>query len=188
MKRRRTAGLRSMLAVVVLVVFPGRLVPAAWAADQTSIAPGPADKCAVCGMPVASFPSWATAVVFKDGSRAFFDGPKDMFRYLFDLKKYNPSKQNADVAAVRVTDYYGVTFVDGKTAWYVEGSDVKGPMGDELVPFGKETDARAFLKDHKGKNVIPFASVTTRTVAPQGGHGGRGGHQGNEHHEQGQEP
>ena len=40
------------------------------------------------------------------------------------------------------------------------GSDIYGPMGRELIPFEKETDAREFMKDHKGKSMLRFTDVT----------------------------
>jgi len=64
------------------------------------------------------------------------------------------------VEAVFVKDYYSLEFIDGRTAFYVMGSDVYGPMGKELVPFGREQDARQFLKDHKGKSLLRFGEVT----------------------------
>ena len=119
-------------------------------------------------MLVAGFPNWVSAVTFNDGSHAFFDGPKDMFKYLVDLKRYNPSKQAGDIDSVYVTDYSSVSSIDGKKAWYVTGSDVKGPMGKELVPFEKESDAKAFLKDHKGKKLLDYEQA----LADAGGHKG----------------
>jgi len=32
-------------------------------------------------------------------------------------------------------------------------------MGKELVPFAKETDARGFMKDHKGKSLLRYKDV-----------------------------
>jgi nitrous oxide reductase accessory protein NosL len=33
-------------------------------------------------------------------------------------------------------------------------------MGQEPIPFAMEADAREFMKDHAGKEVLPFAAVT----------------------------
>jgi nitrous oxide reductase accessory protein NosL len=64
-----------------------------------------------------------------------------------------------------VKDYYSLEVIDGRTAFYVEGSDVYGPMGRELVPFGREKDARQFMKDHKGKSLFRFGEITTEILA-----------------------
>ena len=105
-----------------------------------------ADKCPVCGMFVAKYPDFLAQIVWADGSSVFFDGAKDMFKYYFNLKKYAPSRQSAEIAFVYVTDYYNMTPIDARRAWYVVGSDVYGPMGRELIPFVGEEDAVEFYK------------------------------------------
>ena len=50
--------------------------------------------------------------------------------------------------------------IDGREAFYVLGSDVYGPMGKELIPFEKETEARGFLKDHGGRSILRYREVT----------------------------
>jgi copper chaperone NosL len=122
------------------------------------------DKCPVCGMFIAKYPDWSTLIVFKDGSRAFFDGSKDMFKYLFDLKKYNPTKKTEDIEAIWVTDYYALSPISAKNTWYVMGSDVFGPMGRELIPLGKEAEAKEFLKDHRGKRILRFSDITAEVI------------------------
>jgi copper chaperone NosL len=118
------------------------------------------DKCPVCGMFVAKYPDWLTAVRFRDGSHIFFDGAKDMFKYLHDQKKYDPARRSEDIEAVTVMDYYGLSWIDAQKAWYVLGSDVYGPMGRELIPLEREADAREFMKDHKGIRIIRFSEAT----------------------------
>jgi nitrous oxide reductase accessory protein NosL len=59
-----------------------------------------------------------------------------------------------------VKDYYTLNAIDGRKAFYVVGSDVYGPMGQELVPFEKITDAQGFSEDHKGKNILRFGEIT----------------------------
>ena len=119
----------------------------------------PKGSCAVCGMYVANFPDWAAVVTFKDGSQAWFDGPKDLFTYLLDLKRYAAKKNPTDLTSIQVKDYYGLKHIDGRTAFYVLGSDVMGPMGKELVPFATEASARTFLKDHRGQRVLSYQDI-----------------------------
>jgi nitrous oxide reductase accessory protein NosL len=63
-----------------------------------------------------------------------------------------------------VTDYYSQKPIDGKKAYYVIGSDINGPMGNELIPFELENDAKTFMSDHNGKKVIPFNQITQDEV------------------------
>lgn len=134
------------------------------AAQGTSVPVTPTDKCPVCGMFVAKYPDFLAEIVFTDGSRALFDGAKDMFKYFFDLKKYNAAKQHTDIASITVTDYYSMKPIDGKTAWYVVGSDVFGPMGRELIPLQQEMEAKEFTKDHLGKQILRFDEVTPALI------------------------
>jgi nitrous oxide reductase accessory protein NosL len=155
---------RSPIKLILTLTLILTLLSPAWSGERKPVKPQPGDKCPVCGMFVAKYPDWLAQVVFKDGSLAHFDGPKDMFKYLFNLKKYNPSKKPADIRAIYVTDYYDLTFINGQEAYYVTGSDIYGPMGRELIPFQKEPDARGFLKDHKGKTLLKFKEVTPEIV------------------------
>ncbi len=135
-----------------------------WAEEKKPLKPTPKDKCPVCGMFVAKYPDFLAEVIFSDGSSVFFDGAKDLFKYLVNMKKYNPGKSPRDLARVYVTDYYDLTLIDGLGAFFVMGSDVFGPMGRELIPFKTEADARGFLKDHQGKSMLKFKEVTAEVV------------------------
>ena len=126
--------------------------------------PLPKGNCAVCGMVVANFPDWAAVVTFRDGGQAWFDGPKDLFTYLLDLKRYAPKRAAGDITTIQVKDYYALKPTDARKASFVLGSDVLGPMGKELVPFGSEAGARDFLKDHHGKKVLAFADINPGTL------------------------
>ena len=132
----------------------------ALAAGNDIPSPGQREKCQVCGMFVAKYTDWVVSLTFRDSTSVFFDGPKDMFTYYLNMKKYNTSRRAADVVSIAVKDYYDLKRVDAKKAFFVVGSDVYGPMGKEIVSFRKESDAREFLKDHKGKKIIGFGSVT----------------------------
>lgn len=123
-------------------------------------APGPKDTCPVCGMFVSLYPDWVATVLYQDGHAHHFDGTKDLFKYLLELPKYAPGHTPADITAIGVTDYYQVTRIDARNAWYVIGSDVLGPMGHELIPLTTAAEAEEFLKDHHGKRIIRFADVT----------------------------
>jgi nitrous oxide reductase accessory protein NosL len=135
-----------------------------YSGDRKPIKPSAKDKCPVCGMFVAKYPDFLAEILFKDGSSAFFDGTKDMFKYYLNLKKYQPSKNISDIDSIYVTNYYDLTLADGRSAYYVLGSDIYGPMGRELIPFEKEADAKEFMKDHQGKSTLRFKEITYEIV------------------------
>jgi len=122
--------------------------------------PSPKDKCPVCGMFVAKYPDWVARVAYQDGAVAWFDGVKDLMKYYFRLDRYSPGRKVSDMATIRVTDYYSLSPIDGRTAWYVAGSDVYGPMGKELIPFANKAEAEEFLRDHRGVRILTFPEIT----------------------------
>ena len=130
------------------------------AGEKGPITPAAKDKCPVCGMFVAKYPDFAAQINFKDDAYAVFDGVKDMFKYYFNLAKYNPGKKLTDIDSIYVTDYYDLKWIDGYKAFYVEGSDVYGPMGRELIPFEKKEGAEQFMTDHIGKSLLKFDEIT----------------------------
>jgi nitrous oxide reductase accessory protein NosL len=127
-------------------------------------APGKKDKCPVCGMFVAKYPDWLAQISFHDGAVYFFDGAKDLFKFYFNLKKYQPKRSASEIAAVFVTEYYDLEPIAAKSAWFVIGSDVFGPMGRELIPFKTKDAAAGFLKDHGGIQVLEFEQVTPAVI------------------------
>ena len=158
--RRRVLLSLTLLPPVLLALLTG----AGEGGEMGPVTPKPTDKCPVCGMFVTKYPDWVAQAIHRDGAYAVFDGAKDMFKYLLDLRTYAPGRTAADVARLYVTDYYSLTPIDGKQAWYILGSDVLGPMGRELIPLAKEAEAREFMKDHKGKRVLRFGEVTAEVV------------------------
>lgn len=150
--------LRQLSLVIVLVAL------CATSALGADIAPSKKDKCPVCGMLVYMYKDWGSKVEFNDGSTVYFDGPKDMLRYYMDIGKYTPGKAKADVKGILVTEYYDLEPMDAKAAFYVLGSDVMGPMGQELVPFKSEAQAMGFMRDHKGKSILKFLEISPRIM------------------------
>jgi nitrous oxide reductase accessory protein NosL len=147
------------IALAVLLI-----ASTAVAAEKSPPAPSAKEKCPVCGMFVGRHSNWTGALRFKDSSYVYFDGPKDLFAYFLDIKKYDSARNASDVVAVHVTDYYALAWIDGRKAFYVIGGDVYGPMGKELIPFEKAADANGFLKDHKGNKVLRFEEITPQVL------------------------
>ena len=142
------------------------LIPAIAQSDDSLKIPPPAmeDTCPVCGMFVAKYPEWICTVLYKDGHAHHFDGAKDMFKYLLDLPRWAPSHLASDIQAIGVTDYYSLERIDARSAWYVTGSDVLGPMGHELVATASKEDAEEFMRDHKGKHILRFNDMSQQLL------------------------
>jgi len=118
-------------------------------------------KCPVCGMFVAKYPKWA-ALIDVEGKKHYFDGVKDMMKfYIFDVDfPYDRSK----ITQIEVTDFYTLQSIDAKQAFYVVGSDIYGPMGNELIPFLTKEAAQNFMTDHRGEKIIRFDEISPKLV------------------------
>jgi len=158
-RRRLPTSLAAALACALALATAAAAGPAAF------VKPGRGEKCPVCGMFVYKYPDWVAGIVFADGSREVFDGAKDLFRYWLDMRAFGGKKGQGDVTAVFMTDYYSLEPIDGRTAFYVIGSDVYGPMGKELVPFARREDAEEFLRDHGGRKIVGFGEVAPELPA-----------------------
>ena len=108
--------------------FPGMMVvalllctvPQALGAEPQVPPPGPKDRCPVCGMFVAPYPNWTSAARFPDGSVVYFDGPKDMLRYTFEVERFDPARKDQKVESLWVTEYYTATLMpaaDPRATW-----------------------------------------------------------------------
>jgi nitrous oxide reductase accessory protein NosL len=152
--------LRSIIALLVVWLF--LIPPLARAVEK----PGPRDRCPVCGMFVAPYPSWLAIIAFNDGSQLFFDGPKDLFRFYLDWPE-KESRRKSDIAAIYVTEYYSTRLMKVAEVLFVTGSDVYGPMGQELVPVAGREVAAGFKRDHRGAKIITFAQVNKAELPNQ---------------------
>lgn len=152
-----TRSRRSLLAVGLAWFCLGVATAAAGAGFPN---PAPKDLCPVCGMVVSKYPNWIAGVRYKDGHAHYFDGAKDMFKYLFDVPRYATGHRAQDIAEIVVTEYYELKRIDARKAFYVIGSDVYGPMGHELIPLATRADAEEFMQDHQGKRILTYGQVS----------------------------
>lgn len=130
--------------------------------------PGQRDTCPVCGMFVAPHADWAATVFYGDGVSHHFDGAKDFFTYLLDMQKWAQGRDVGTIQLLLVKEYYGLTRIDARTAYYVTGSDTMGPMGHELIPFASLEEAESFKRDHRGKEILRFSEIDKNTISALG--------------------
>ncbi len=126
--------------------------------------PGQRDRCPVCGMFVKPYPEWQATMVFSDGTRLFFDGPKDLLRYYFNLPDKNRNKTRQKIRVLYATDYYTTELKPVTELYFVIGSDVYGPMGEELVPISGLEPAQTFQRDHQGRQILRFEQLTPQIL------------------------
>ena len=80
------------------------------------------------------------------------------------MKKYESVKTPKDIAAIFVTEYYDMQMIDARSAFFVIGTDVYGPMGRELIPCKTREEAEQFKKDHGGREILTFEQVKPAVI------------------------
>lgn len=118
------------------------------------------ETCPVCGRFVAPHPGWIAQIVYDDGVTLFFDGAKDLFRFLLSPQRSCSDPELVPIGGIFVTSFYDRAVIDARSSFFVIGSDVLGPGGDELVAHDSVGEAREFSRDHHGRRVVGFETVT----------------------------
>jgi nitrous oxide reductase accessory protein NosL len=136
-----------MILLSILIIIPGSYVEIK-----------KDDRCAVCGMHPYKHPKWRAEILLKEGSYIPFDSPKCMFKYYLNMK----DKDKVD--SIYVIDYYRLKPIDAKKAYFVVGSDVYGPMGNDFIPVESRKEAEEFIKDHNGKKILKFDEVNGEVI------------------------
>jgi len=132
--------------------------------EQNKVVVTTDEKCPVCGMFTYKYPKWAAQIFYKHDNHEHhysFDGVKDMMKFYFNPMAWGDYKNSVkkNISKILVTDYYSQKAIDATKAYYVIGSDIYGPMGNELIPFENKDDAKTFKSDHRGTNIIEFKDI-----------------------------
>jgi len=149
----------AMMTLFVVLLFCCAAFIQAGPQDEVAAA----TRCPVCGMFVAKYENWLTQIRLADDNVLFFDGVKDLLVFYFHPEKYGKAARS-DIREIWVKDYYTLSWIDGRQAFYVIGSDVYGPMGKEFIPFANRDAAENFKQDHKGEKILVFDDVTDDLV------------------------
>lgn len=82
-----------------------------------------------------------------------------MMKFYFNPSKFKHNHNLKDFTKILVTDYYSLNSINAKDAYYVIGSNIYGPMGEELIPFKTKKEASDFSKSHFGKKILKFEDI-----------------------------
>lgn len=157
----------ALAAVLLATLFLG-----ACKTDEKSLAPvevAADTACSLDGMLLADFPGPKAQIHYEQGKPDFFCDTVEMFSL------YLRPEQQKRVKAVFVQDM-GATdwmspqghWIDAKSAFYVQGSKLKGSMGPTLASFAQEAAARTFAAKNGG-TVMAFAAIKPEMVVLDGG-------------------
>jgi len=115
---------------------------------------------------VAKYPNWVASIELANGKKVFFCSPKSMFEFYHRPGKWFEVgvKNEADMKEILVMDYDTHKPVNAKGAFYVYGSNVTSPAGDDLVAFDSYKTAQEFAEKHNGKRVFGFREVSDALI------------------------
>jgi len=104
------------------------------------------ERCATCGMKIDPSSAFRAEVV-SGGETKAFDTPRCA------ITAFRKSG-----GTVRVQEFYSRAWVDASSVKLVLGSDVMGPMGQELVAVDA-AKVEKFMHDHGGTRALSLAEV-----------------------------
>jgi len=112
-------------------------------------------RCAHCGMRVDPASPFRTGATDAQGAERSFDSPKCLLRWL-----HGEGRGAREPWAI---GYYTGGRRPAAELFWVEGGDVRGPMGRDLVPVEDGPRAERFAGDHGGR-VLAWDAIDAATI------------------------
>ncbi|KYJ86142.1 nitrous oxide reductase accessory protein NosL [Sulfurovum riftiae] len=111
-------------------------------------------------MPLNQYKKWLCEVELKNKKKVQFVSVKSMMQ-AYHHQEYFRKHQllSAPIEALYVQDFISGERVDATKAFYVFGSRIVGPHGDDLIPFSSEQNAKLFMMKNGGTKILPFAKL-----------------------------
>ncbi len=118
--------------------------------------------CVVRNIKVYKAPQWVAKIELVNKKELFFSSPKSMIEfYLVPGRWFDIGvKSEDDFKEIIVTDYSTLKPIDARGAFFVYGSNIISPAGDDLVPFATYEEAKKFASKHNGKRVLSFSQIS----------------------------
>ncbi len=113
-------------------------------------------------LPIKKYPKFSTELILKNGTPIYFVSVKAMMNFYFHPEQYPEYavSNRSEIDKMYVKDYLDGTRVRVKDAWFVFGSRVTGPHGDDLIPFSSKTKAELFVKRYGGTRIMNADALT----------------------------
>jgi nitrous oxide reductase accessory protein NosL len=122
----------------------------------------PGDRCPVCEMFPARYPRHKCQILATDGRRFHFCSTQCLFRFLAHPERQAESETSPQL--IWVTDFAKGGWISARTAYYVTGSNILGPMGHEALVFDRKSEAAAFTRRNGGR-VLTFDAVSGALIS-----------------------
>ncbi len=152
-----------LLGVVALFTFASPQKDS----NQTKEIVPPKNLDPVYMLDVTKYPKFNAKIILKSGKEVVFSCPKAMFDFYFrpfDYPEYKV-KEESDFKKLLVKDYLTGEWIDAKKAYYVFGSRLSGPKGDDLIPLKSKDHVNIYMLKYGGSRVLTFPDIKQRGYA-----------------------
>ena len=124
------------------------------------------NRCLIRQIKVYENPAWIAKAQTAQKKDVYSSSPKSMFEFYFQPDRWIElgAPTPDDVTSVTITDFKTLEATNARTAFFVYGSNVTGPAGDDLVAFAERKDAEAFMKKHNGKRILRFSEIKNSLI------------------------
>lgn len=126
------------------------------------------DRCPVCGEYIFRHQKWAVLLYYEKNNRMkhlAFDGVKEFLKFYLNPQKWGDYPNiRMHIKKIVFRDYISGKPVVSYETWFVLGSDIKGPKGNDLIPFSSKEAAEKFMKSHNGSEILSFEEITEETL------------------------
>lgn len=126
--------------------------------------------CFYTGLRLTDFGGPKAQLHFAGESPRFYADPVKMLHVMLNPDDRSPPLRAAFVQDMSNSDWYQPAdiWIDARSAWYVQGSALIGPLGPTLASFSTESAANQFAAQHGG-TLLRHTDITADMVAIDGG-------------------
>jgi nitrous oxide reductase accessory protein NosL len=112
-------------------------------------------------LPLKKYPKWLCEAELKNGKKVQFVSVKSLMQtYQHQDYFLKHGLLSAPIKAIFVQDYMSGKRVDATKAFYLFGSRITGPHGDDLIPFETRQNAELFMMKNGGTKILPYAKIS----------------------------
>ena len=111
---------------------------------------------------VEKYPKFEAEMTLKNGKTLRFCCVKSLMNFYYHPEKYpgyGVGPKGEEIDRLYVRDYLDGTKLPAEKAWYVFGSRLVGPHGDDLIPLSSKTRAELFVQRYGGTRIMNYEEL-----------------------------